>query len=78
MFTDKEASTYRNFVIGHVHLWVMVCEIGMGYGVWESLVHLAGNQLGGHEKVWVMRGYGLLEVWVKTEATVFDDGINCR
>jgi hypothetical protein len=48
----------------------MVCQIGMGYGVWESLVHLAGNQLGGHEKVWVMGGYGLLEVWVKTEATV--------
>jgi hypothetical protein len=48
----------------------MVCEIGMGYGVWESLVHLAGNRLGGHEKVWVMGGYGLLEVWVKTEATV--------
>jgi hypothetical protein len=49
----------------------MVCQIGMGYGVWESLVHLAGNRLGGHEKVWVMGGYGLLEVWVKTEATVY-------
>jgi hypothetical protein len=48
----------------------MVCQIGMGYGVWESLVHLAGNRLGGHEKVWVTGGYGLLEVWVKTEATV--------
>jgi hypothetical protein len=48
----------------------MVRQIGMGYGVWESLVHLAGNRVGGHEKVWVMGGYGLLEVWVKTEATV--------
>jgi hypothetical protein len=52
----------------------MVCQIGMGYGVWESLVHLAGNRLGGHEKVWVMGGYGLLEVWVKTEATVCNQG----
>ena len=43
---------------------------GMGYGIWESLVHLAGNRLGGHEKVWVMGGYGLSQVWVKTEATV--------
>jgi hypothetical protein len=48
----------------------MVRQIGMGYGVWESLVHLAGNRLGGQEKVWVTGGYGLLEVWVKTEATV--------
>ncbi|KAF8226153.1 hypothetical protein L208DRAFT_1303375, partial [Tricholoma matsutake] len=42
----------------------------MDYGIWESLVLLAGNQLGGHEKVWVMRGYGLSQVWVKTEMTV--------
>jgi hypothetical protein len=44
----------------------MVCQIGMGYGVWESLVHLAGNRLGGHKKVWVMGIYGLSQVWVKT------------
>jgi len=43
---------------------------GMGYGIWERLVHLAGNRLGGHIKVWLMGGYGLLQVWVKTEATV--------
>ena len=49
----------------------MVHQIGMGYGIWESLVHLAGNQLGGHEKVWVIGGYGLSQVWVKTETTVF-------
>ncbi|KAF8237354.1 hypothetical protein L208DRAFT_1247801 [Tricholoma matsutake] len=42
----------------------------MGYGIWGSLVHLARNRLSGHEKVWVMGGYGLLQVWVKTEATV--------
>ena len=48
----------------------MVRQKGMGYGIWESLVHLAGNRLGGHEKVWVTGGYGLLQVWVKTEATV--------
>jgi hypothetical protein len=44
---------------------------GMDYGIWESLVRLAGNRLGGHEKVWLMGGYGLSQVWVKTEATVF-------
>jgi hypothetical protein len=48
----------------------MVCQKGMGYGIQESLFHLAGNQLSGHEKVWVMGGYGLSQVWVKTELTV--------
>ena len=43
---------------------------GMDYGIWESLVCLAGNQLSGHEKVWLMGGYGLSQVWVKTEMTV--------
>ena len=32
---------------------------GMGYGIWEILNHLAGNQLSGHTKVWLMGGYGL-------------------
>ena len=27
-----------------VHPWVMVHQVGMGYGIWESLAHLAGNQ----------------------------------
>ena len=48
----------------------MVCQIGMGYGIWESWAHLAGNRLGGHEKVWVTGVYGLSQVWIKTEATV--------
>ena len=48
----------------------MVHQTGMGYGIWESLAHLAGNQLGGHEKVWVTGVYGLSQVWIKTEATV--------
>ena len=48
----------------------MVRQIGMGYGIWESLAHLAGNRLGGREKVWVTGVYGLSQVWVKTEATV--------
>jgi len=43
---------------------------GMDYGIWERLVLLAGNQLSGHIKVWVTGGYGLLQVWVKTEVTV--------
>ncbi|KAF8233965.1 hypothetical protein L208DRAFT_1552968 [Tricholoma matsutake] len=42
----------------------------MDYGIWESLVHLAGNRLSGHKKVWLMGGYGLSQVWVKTEMTV--------
>ena len=48
----------------------MVHQIGMGYGIWESLAHLAGNWLGGHKKVWVMGVDGLSQVWIKTEATV--------
>ena len=48
----------------------MVHQIGMDYGIWESLAHLAGNRLGGHEKVWVTGVYGLSQVWIKTEATV--------
>ena len=48
----------------------MVRQIGMGYGIWESLAHLAGTRLGGHEKVWVTGVYGLSQVWIKTEATV--------
>ena len=39
-------------------------------GLWDSLAHLAGNRLSGHEKVWVMGVYGLLQAWIKTEATV--------
>jgi hypothetical protein len=50
--------------------WVMVRQNSMDYGVWESLAHLGGNRLGGHEKVWLMGGYGLSQVWVKTESTV--------
>jgi hypothetical protein len=50
--------------------WVMDCRNGMDYGVWESLAHLSGNRLGGHEKIWLIGGYGLLQVWVKTETTV--------
>ena len=53
----------------------MVCQIGMGYGIWESLAHLAGNRLGGHKKVWVIGVYGLSQVWIKTEATVFDPNL---
>ena len=48
----------------------MVRQIDMGYGIWESLAHLAGDRLGGHEKVWVTGVYGLSQVWIKTEATV--------
>jgi hypothetical protein len=50
--------------------WVMVRRKSMDYGIWERLVCLAGNRLGGHMKVWLMGGYGLSQVWVKTESTV--------
>jgi len=42
----------------------------MDYGIWESLACLSGNRLSGHEKIWLIRGYGLSQVWVKTETTV--------
>jgi len=29
---------------------------GMDYGIWERLVHLAGNRLGGHINVWLTGG----------------------
>ena len=51
-------------------LWVMTVEKVMGYWLWKRRSILAGNQLGGPEKVWVIRGYGLSQVWVKAEATV--------
>ena len=51
---------------------------GMGYGIWERLVHLAGNRLGGHIKVWVMGNYGLLHVWVKTEVTVLPNTMSSQ
>ena len=56
----------------------MVRQIGMGYGIWESLAHLAGNRLGGHEKVWVTGVYGLSQVWIKTEATVLARNLGSR
>ena len=37
----------------------------MGYGI-----HFSTNQLGGPKKVWGIREYGLLELWVKRELTV--------
>jgi hypothetical protein len=40
------------------------------YGIWERLARLSGNRLGGHKNIWVIRGYGLSQVWVKAEATV--------
>ena len=70
IYTDKGAPIFRILWSIDVHLWVMVCQIGMGYGIWESLVHLAGHQLGGHEKVWAMGFYGLSQVWIRTEVTV--------
>jgi hypothetical protein len=53
-----------------VHPWVMARRNSMDYGIRQSLARLSGNRLGGHEKVWLIRGYGLSQVWVKTETTV--------
>ena len=41
----------------------------MGYGI-----HFSANQLGGPKKVWGIREYKLLELWVKRELTVFAAG----
>jgi hypothetical protein len=38
----------------------------MGYDM-----HFPANQLGGPQKVWTIREYGLSQVWVKAEATVY-------
>jgi hypothetical protein len=37
----------------------------MGYGM-----SIPANQLGNHDLLWVTRGYGLSEVWVKRGSTV--------
>jgi hypothetical protein len=37
----------------------------MAYGT-----HFPANQVGGQQKLWDVRGYGLSEVWIKTSSTV--------
>ena len=46
-------------------VWIMDYCGFMGYGT-----HFSANQLGGPKKVWGIREYGLLELWVKRELTV--------
>ena len=47
-------------------VWIMDYWGFMGYGI-----HFSANQLGGPKKVWGIREYGLLELWVKRELTVY-------
>ena len=46
-------------------LWVMGYCGPTGYGM-----QFPANQAGGQLELWVLRGYGLLEVWVKRSSTV--------
>ena len=46
-------------------VWIMDYCGFMGYGI-----RFSANQLGGPKKVWGIREYGLLELWVKRELTV--------
>ncbi|KAF8219170.1 hypothetical protein L208DRAFT_1342695 [Tricholoma matsutake] len=43
----------------------------MGYEILQSYGFCSGNQVSGHENPWVIAGYGLSQVWVKTELTVY-------
>jgi hypothetical protein len=47
-------------------LWGMGYHGLMGYGM-----SVPTNQLGNHDLLWVTRGYGLSEVWVKRGSTVY-------
>jgi len=67
----KSARAHKILAPELVHLWVIAGRKGMDYGIWESMTLLAGNQLGGPEKVWGIQVYGLSQVWVKTESTLF-------
>ena len=57
-------------------VWVMGYCGPMGYGM-----QFPANQVGGQLELWVLRGYGLLEVWVKRSSTVvsqaeYENGIH--
>ena len=57
-------------------VWVMGYCRPMGYGMQFPV-----NQVGGQLELWVLRGYGLLEVWVKRSSTVvsqaeYENGIH--
>ena len=49
-------------------VWIMDYCGFMGYGI-----HFSANQLGGPKKVWGIREYGLLVLWVKRELTVLSE-----
>ena len=52
----------------------MGLQKGMGYWVLESMGYaskIPANQLGSQENVWVIGEYGLSEVWVMRELTVY-------
>ncbi len=46
-------------------LWVMGYDRVMGYGL-----IFPANEVSQHENLWVTAEYGLIQVWVITEATV--------
>ena len=51
-------------------VWVMMTRFS--YGLWDmrELWDFTGNRVGGCSKPWVTTGYGLSQVWVRTESTV--------
>jgi hypothetical protein len=51
--------------MGFAYEWVWVMGYGFNYGM-----QFPANQVGGQLDLWVLRGYGLLEVWVKRSSTV--------
>ena len=57
-------------------------KIGMGYGYYRCMgfwYEIPANQLGGLKVVWVFKGYGLSQVWVRTGSTVHSfKGPKCR
>jgi hypothetical protein len=44
----------------------------LGFGLWgiRELWNFTGNGVGGHSKPWVTTGYGLSQLWFRTESTV--------
>ena len=49
-------------------VWVMGYCGCMGYG---HGMHFSANRLGGPKNLWGIREYGLSELWVMRESTVF-------
>ena len=58
-----------NSYIQRLYLWVFPSK---GYGLWNirKLWVFPANQLGKVKNVWIIKEYGLSELWVKRDSTV--------